>query len=42
MLGDVKEARRRFEEARGLASGIGFQEGVKNAEEGLKRLDKKV
>jgi len=38
MDGDVAEARRRYEEARGLAKGVGFVEGVRNAEEGLRRV----
>ncbi|KAI9673638.1 MAG: hypothetical protein M1817_002275 [Caeruleum heppii] len=38
MDGDVAEARRRFDEARGLARVIGFEEGVVNAEEGLRRV----
>ncbi len=38
MDGDVAEARRRYEEARGLAKGVGFVEGVRNAEEGLRRM----
>ncbi|SLM36272.1 Tetratricopeptide-like helical domain [Lasallia pustulata] len=38
MDGDVAEARRRYEEARGLSGAIGFEEGVRNAEAGLKRL----
>lgn len=38
MDGDVAEARRRFEEARGLAKAVGFVEGVRNAEEGLRRV----
>jgi len=40
MNGDIVEARRRYEEARSLAKGMGFQDGVTNAEEGLKRLGK--
>jgi len=39
MLGDVKGARERFEEAMSLANAIGFQEGVVVAGEGLRRLD---
>lgn len=38
MDGDIMEARRRFEEARALARTVGFEEGVRNAEEGLKRI----
>lgn len=38
MDGDVAEARRRFEEAKGLSKGIGFREGLMNAEKGLRRL----
>ncbi|MCJ1227224.1 hypothetical protein MMC12_003879 [Toensbergia leucococca] len=40
MDGDLVEARRRYEEGRGLSKGIGFAEGVRNAEEGLRRLGK--
>lgn len=42
MNGDIKEARKRFEEAKSLAQAIGFQEGVINSEEGLRRLKKKA
>ncbi|KAI9048397.1 hypothetical protein LZ554_007233 [Drepanopeziza brunnea f. sp. 'monogermtubi'] len=42
MDGNVKEARRRFEEAKVLARAVGFQEGVANAEKGLKRIEKKA
>lgn len=38
MEGMVLEARKRYEEARGLAKVMGFSEGVQNADEGLKRL----
>ena len=38
MDGDIREARRRYEEAKALARAIGFQEGVINAEEGLRRV----
>jgi hypothetical protein len=38
MDGNIKEARRRFDEALGLAKKIGFQEGVKQSEEALKRI----
>ena len=38
MDGDIAEARRRYEEAKGLSKAIGFQEGVVNAGKGLKRL----
>lgn len=39
MDGDVAEARRRYEEARGLSQGMGFVEGVQRAEEGLRRVE---
>lgn len=39
MDGKVQEAQRRYKEARGLAKAIGFKDGVKNANEGLKRLE---
>lgn len=32
MEGDVEEARRRYEEGRGISKGIGFQEGVQRAD----------
>lgn len=38
MSKDIAEARKRFEEAKSLAKAIGFEEGVKNAEQGLKRI----
>ena len=38
MDGDLVEARRRYEEARGLSKAIGFAEGVVNAKKGLKRV----
>ncbi|PQE33011.1 tpr domain-containing protein [Rutstroemia sp. NJR-2017a WRK4] len=40
MLGEKEEARKRYEEARSLARGIGFAEGVQRSEEGLRRLEK--
>jgi hypothetical protein len=40
MDGSIAEARKRFEEAKSLAKAIGFQEGVINAEEGLRRVGK--
>ena len=40
MNGDIAEARKRFEEAKSLAKAIGFQEGVINAEMGLRRTGK--
>ena len=40
MDGDVREARKRYEEARSLAKAFGFDEGVSNADESLKRLEK--
>ncbi len=39
MDGDVQEARRRFEEGRGLSKGIGFRAGVTRADESLKKLE---
>ena len=42
MDGDVVEAERRYKEARSLAKGIGFDEGVKNADKGLERLRAKT
>ncbi|RPA91280.1 hypothetical protein L873DRAFT_1571070, partial [Choiromyces venosus 120613-1] len=38
MLGDKELARRRYLEARSLAAGIGSEEGVRRAEEGLRRV----
>lgn len=40
MSGNIEEARRRFEEAKSLAKAIGFQDGVINAETGLRRIQK--
>lgn len=42
MDGNIKEARKRFEEAKALAKAIGFQDGVDNAELALKRVEEKV
>lgn len=42
MMGDYKEAKRRFEEAGALAKAVGFQEGVQRAGEGVKRVGGKV
>lgn len=39
MDGNVAEARRRYEEASALAGAIGFEEGIENANDGLRRLD---
>lgn len=38
MLNDRGLAKQRFEEARSLAKGLGLEEGVTRAEEGLRRL----
>jgi len=38
MVGDVAEARKRYEEAASLAGAIGFEEGIANANEGIRRL----
>lgn len=38
MDGNIADARRLYDEAKSLAKAIGFQEGVINAEEGLRRL----
>ncbi|MCJ1322220.1 hypothetical protein MMC15_007567 [Xylographa vitiligo] len=40
MDGDIAEARRRYEEAKGLSQAIGFRGGVERAEEGLGRVEK--
>lgn len=40
MDGNIAEARKRFEEAKSLARAIDFQEGIFNAEEALKRIQK--
>lgn len=40
MDGNIAEARKRYEEAKSLARGIGFQEGVVNAERALKRIQR--
>ncbi|TVY83103.1 TPR repeat-containing protein P27G11.02 [Lachnellula suecica] len=42
MLGDVKGAMQKFNEAKSLARAVGFQEGVINSEKALKRLEKVV
>lgn len=41
MNGDIVEARKRYAEAKSLASAIKFKEGVVNAEKGIERLAKK-
>ncbi|RDL37637.1 Uncharacterized protein BP5553_05070 [Venustampulla echinocandica] len=38
MDGNIAEARKRFDEARSLAKAVGFQEGVANSEEALRRV----
>lgn len=38
MLGDVAQARKMYEEAAGLSGAIGFEEGLQNANEGLRRV----
>ncbi|KAK0118427.1 hypothetical protein ONS95_012713 [Cadophora gregata] len=38
MDGNVKEARKKYEEAKALAKAIGFQDGVQNAEAAIKRV----
>ena len=40
MDGNIAEARRKFEEAKSLSKAIGFQEGVNNSEDALRRLRK--
>ncbi|KAE8453936.1 hypothetical protein EG329_007712 [Mollisiaceae sp. DMI_Dod_QoI] len=40
MDGNITEARKRFEEAKSLAKAIGFQDGVINSEQALRRLGK--
>ncbi|KAF2840243.1 hypothetical protein M501DRAFT_1015312 [Patellaria atrata CBS 101060] len=42
MAGEIEEARKRYEEARALAKRVGFEEGVKQAEEAKRRLDQRV
>ena len=41
MLGDYKEARLKYADAESVAKTLGFAEGVKNAQAGLKRLEGK-
>lgn len=41
MLNDKALARKRYEEARSLAKGLGLKEAVQKAGEGLRRLDAK-
>jgi hypothetical protein len=40
MDGNITEARKRYEEAKSLAKAIGFQEGVINSEDALRRISK--
>lgn len=40
MDGNIAEARKKFEEAKSLSKGLGFREGVVNAEEALRRIQK--
>jgi hypothetical protein len=40
MDGDIREARKRYEEAKSLSSAMGFQEGASNSEEALRRLER--
>lgn len=42
MLGDMGEAKRRYQEAASLAKAIGFTEGMQNAQEGIQRLQGKA
>jgi hypothetical protein len=42
MDGNLREARKRYEEAKSLAKAIGFQLGVINSEDGLRRLEGKA
>lgn len=41
MDGDIREARKRYDEALSLAKAIGFQEGVKQSQKALKRIEGK-
>ena len=41
MDGDIREARRRYEDAKKLSTNVGFQEGVDNSVAALKRLEGK-
>lgn len=41
MEGILDEAERRYEDAKGLSTIIGFQEGVEKAKENLKELKKR-
>jgi len=41
MDGELREARKRYQEAKSLARAVGFEEGVGRAEEGIRRVDKK-
>ena len=42
MEGDLDEAKRRYEEGRGISKAVQFQEGVARADELLKELKKKI
>lgn len=41
MIGDFKEARLKYADAESVAKVLGFDEGVKNARAGLKRIEGK-
>jgi hypothetical protein len=41
MAGDLEEANKRYAEARSLAKGIGYDEGVQQAVEGMRRIHNK-
>ena len=42
MDGDVREARKRFEEGRSISKGIGFAMGIVRAEQSLKEIKGKI
>ncbi|MCJ1450919.1 hypothetical protein MMC28_001253 [Mycoblastus sanguinarius] len=42
MEGDIAEAKRRYEEGKGISKGIGFRRGVQRVEEVLRGVEKKI
>ncbi len=41
MEGNLQDARKRFEEGKGLSKGIGFLDGLRRADESLKELERR-
>ena len=40
MEGNIREARKRYDEAASLSKAIGYREGIEAAREAMKRIDK--